>query len=43
MIISNNIDEINTGEELQIIKLTCRPGEIKDEVGRQYHYIGLFI
>lgn len=34
MIISNNIDEINTREELQIIKLTYRPAEIRDEVGR---------
>lgn len=30
--IINNIDEINTGEEHQIIKLTCRLAEISDEV-----------
>lgn len=42
MIICNNIDEINT-EEHQINKQTCRPEEIRDEVGKQYHYIGLLI
>lgn len=43
MIICNNIDEINTKEERQINKQTCRPEEIRDEVGKQYHYIGLLI
>lgn len=43
MIISYNIDNINVREELQIIKLTCRLAEIRDEVNKQYHYIGIHI
>jgi hypothetical protein len=38
MIMSNNIDEINTREELQIIRLTCGLAEITEEIGRQHHY-----
>lgn len=34
MIKSNNIDEINTREELQIIGWTYRLAEIRDEVSR---------
>lgn len=34
MIINNNIDDINTREELQIIKLTGRVAEIRDEASR---------